>query len=221
MAPIIICLRHAQAQHNVDPCPESYSKYRDPVLTRLGEAQARTLRTSFPYTPSLIQASPLRRTIQTALLGLASPRTPLELNPDLQEADEWPCDTGSDIPVLEAEFSDHGLDFSHIPQDWNTKKGVYAPTPEALEERARRVRRWLRKREEQTILVVTHGGFLAYLVPETQPFANAEWRVYQFQGPASAEDARLTRIMGGDAADVMGKGVDSREANQAVEDHSV
>ena len=211
----------SQAQHNVDPCEDSYLKYKDPVLTSLGESQARALRTSFPYKPSLVLASPLRRTIQTALLGLASSHTPLELDPDLQEADRWPCDTGSDIPLLEAEFSGYSLDFSHLPRDWNNKKGVYAPTPEALEERARNVRRSLRNREEQTILVVTHGGFLAYLVPEAEPFANTEWRFYQFQGPASAEEARLTMVAEGDAVDVIGKGVDRSEAAEAVKDHSV
>ena len=122
---------------------------------------------------------------------------------------------------MEAEFSGYGLDFSHIPRDWNSKKGVYAPTPEALEERARNVRQSLRNRKEETILVVTHGGFLAYLLRGTDPFANTEWRLYHFAGSASAEEARLTRIAEGNIADVMGKGVDRGEAAQSMKDHSV
>lgn len=49
------------------------------------------------------------------------------------------------------------LDFSHLSDDWNSKKGPYASNQTALRERATRIRKWLRDRPEKNILVISHG----------------------------------------------------------------
>jgi broad specificity phosphatase PhoE len=44
--------------------------------------------------------------------------------------------------------------------------GKWAPTPSALRNRAREVRRWLRARPEKEIVLVTHGGILHYITED-------------------------------------------------------
>lgn len=44
--------------------------------------------------------------------------------------------------------------------------GRYAPTNEAIKNRAREARRWLKERPEKEIVVVTHGGFLHYFTED-------------------------------------------------------
>jgi broad specificity phosphatase PhoE len=83
------------------------------------------------------------------------------------------------------------LDFSTVPPDWNSKKGPWAPTPEAMTERAARVRRRLKDRPEREIVVVTHAGFVGWLTGDAVEFGNAEWRSYGFE---DGEDAVLKRI---------------------------
>jgi len=216
-------------------------------LTPLGETQAQALRKIFPHQPDLIVVSPLRRTLQTALIGVARPEIPILLepgwsasnssafpihhglkraeqltrSPDLQEADSWPCDTGSDVAVLESEFRDAKLDFSPLPPDWNSKEGLWAPTREALRARATRVRRKLRKRPERLILVITHGGLLRELIPEEMPYANTEWRMYAFHGGDWDEMAIMTRVGEGEEGAALGMGHETTEPEKAVEDHGV
>jgi broad specificity phosphatase PhoE len=70
-----------KAEHNVIPTEASYNRFDDPVLTRFGESQAVALRHTFPHVPDLIMVSPLRRTLQTMLLGLSRPQIPVLLDP--------------------------------------------------------------------------------------------------------------------------------------------
>jgi len=91
----------------------------DPDLTPFGEEQCRQLAKDFPYHKSieLIVASPIRRTIYTALLGL-KPEVDRGLNvlalPELQETSALPCDTGSDPEVLQKEMADKPVDLSLV-----------------------------------------------------------------------------------------------------------
>ena len=61
------------------------------------------------------------------------------------------------------------------------------------------------------ILVVTHGGFLAELVPGTVPYANTEWRVHAFLGGEEDEDAALTRVEEGEDSAALGHGHNTAE----------
>ncbi len=83
--------------------------------------------------------------------------------PELQEVGDFPSDTGSDIELLKKKFQDKPIDFSRVPEDWNSTKGEWASTGENVNNRARKVRRWLKARPEKNIVVVTHGGLVHYL----------------------------------------------------------
>jgi len=71
-------------------------------------------------------ASPLRRTIRTALLGF-EPEVAQGVRvialPSLQEASNLPCDTGSDVEVLQKEFENTIADLSLVEEGWQVKVG--------------------------------------------------------------------------------------------------
>lgn len=71
MAPKLVLIRHAQAQHNAT----GDWSIRDPPLTELGEQQCRELHEHLRQTKigneiELIVVSAQRRTLQTATIGL-------------------------------------------------------------------------------------------------------------------------------------------------------
>ncbi|KAK9371412.1 histidine phosphatase superfamily [Lipomyces kononenkoae] len=191
-------VRHAESVHNTD---HDFSR-PDPELTALGRQQSAELGRVFPYSDriSVIVASPLRRTIETALAGFAnvldkryfdessglgvSGGAELALDPGLQERSDLPCDTGSDEQVLKSLFSN--LDFSGLPAGWQRKEELYSP--DAVDERANRVRRYLAERMEQNnseredIVVVTHGAFMKHLSGDPDvDLPKAGWRSYTIE----------------------------------------
>jgi broad specificity phosphatase PhoE len=133
LLPTLYLIRHGQAEHNVNP---SNVSRRDTILTATGQLQAADLRAALPASSRLqigaIVASPLRRALQTALIGfedLLIPNStkvianrvsvnssvldatqtqskPLRLValPEAQETSDLPCDMGLPVADLVAEF---------------------------------------------------------------------------------------------------------------------
>ncbi|KAI0751662.1 phosphoglycerate mutase-like protein [Daedaleopsis nitida] len=194
----IYLTRHAEAEHNVT---EDWT-IRDAPLTFRGRQQAAALNQSTKGTiqasAELLVTSGLRRTLSTTVIGYSGLRKRLETNgkpvvvlPQLQEVNDLPCDTGSSREDLAVDPEFAGLDFSTLTPDWTSKAGFYAATEAAIRERARWVRRWLRARPEQRIVVVSHGDCLRYLTTGRnthEPWANVEVREYTFAAD-EAEDA--------------------------------
>jgi len=213
MPPIVHCVRHAQGYHNLNV--ESHS-LPDPLLTELGKKQCSGLMEKFPFHSDveLVVASPLRRTIYTALLGFKpvfekhSEMKLIALS-EAQESADVPCDTGSDLAVLKKEFDDSGLpvDLSLIEEGWNTKTGKWAPTAMALMNRAREARQWVKARPEKEIVLVSHGGFLHYFTDDWEDssfyqgtgWTNTEFRTYQFSDIVDTEDLEGYTVTGDNA----------------------
>ncbi|RDX44695.1 phosphoglycerate mutase-like protein [Lentinus brumalis] len=186
----IYLTRHAEAEHNV---AENYTIH-DAPLTHRGRQQAAQLNQATKDTTQavaqLLVTSGLRRTLSTTVVGYAELRKRLEAEgkrivvlPQLQEVNNLPCDTGSAREVLEADPEFAGIDFSTLTPDWTSKAGFYAATEEAIAARARWVRKWLRARPEQHIVVVSHGDCLRYITKRRnthEPWANVEVREYTF-----------------------------------------
>ena len=130
----------------------------DPPLTPLGVDQARSIVKTYPFLstsrPYLLISSPLRRTLQTALLAFSN-RSPLP-HPGFQENSAKPCDTGSSPASLRQESPE--LDFGLVVEGWDSKVGEWAPDEVSLAKRAARMRKWLKDHSENEIVVVTHGG---------------------------------------------------------------
>lgn len=187
-------VRHAQGFHNLRV--ENHS-LRDPVLTDHGKDQCKTLSEVFPYHQQVtdIVASPLRRTIYTALLSfpeeVRSRGIPVRALPQVQETSDLPCDTGSDAEVLHKEFGSGEwagvVDLQLVKEGWNDKSSgsKWAPEGDKIDARAREARVWVRdlaaqrakelvaqgaaKTEEEAephVVIVTHGGFLHYLTED-------------------------------------------------------
>ncbi|KAK4054016.1 hypothetical protein OIO90_003661 [Microbotryomycetes sp. JL221] len=201
---LIWLTRHAQAYHNV---ADDYS-IPDAELTPDGREQSKKLhedtKDTIQQQAEVLLVSPLRRTMQTALIGYASlrERVPTVLEPALQEVNDLPCDTGSSREQLELDPTFSGLDFSpldeapikHDGASWTSKKGFFSP--ERAGERAKYVRRLLRDRRENKIVVVAHGDVLRYIVygeNTHEPWANTETRLYKFKSNDD-EDAWLEEV---------------------------
>ncbi|KAI1907397.1 hypothetical protein LOZ12_005148 [Ophidiomyces ophidiicola] len=174
MSPVIHCVRHAQGFHNLNHANHILP---DPLLTPHGETQCRNLLINFPFHSDveLIVASPLRRTIYTALLAFEVPLREKGLKvialPEIQETSDVPCDIGSDLEALEREVRENDLpvDLSLVTEGWNNKKNArWAPDAKAISARAREARRWLKSRPEKEIIMVSHGGFLHYFTEDWQ-----------------------------------------------------
>lgn len=110
--------------HNL--CTENHV-IPDPPLTDLGHEQCKKLRASFPRHADidLVTASPLRRTIYTALESFepvfqAKPDLKIIALPDIQETSDVPCDTGSEPEALKCEFKS-GVDLTLVQKGWNNK----------------------------------------------------------------------------------------------------
>lgn len=125
--------QHANASQGYHNLTTANHSLPDPNLTPLGEQQCVELRDSFPYHAQidLVTASPLRRTIYTALLGFepvfkAKKDLKLIALPDAQETSDLPCDTGSDPDALKKEFEEKALpvDLSLVTDGWNSKVGT-------------------------------------------------------------------------------------------------
>lgn len=143
----------------------------DPSVTPLGEEQCQQLAEEFPYHDAvdLLVASPLRRTIYTTLHSFESEvKRGLQVIalPWLQETSDLPCDTGSDVETLKKEMEGKPVDLSLVDEGWNNKKGIYVPSEDAIDYRAKLTRQWLKARSEKEIVVVTHGGLLHFLTED-------------------------------------------------------
>ncbi|QIX02300.1 hypothetical protein AMS68_007817 [Peltaster fructicola] len=201
MAPTIHCVRHAQGFHNLSVANHSM---QDPLLTEFGQQQCAQLQKDFPFHDKvdLIVASPLKRTIYTALLGFSKDIHEKELEiiglPELQETSDLPCDTGSAPAEVAKEFAGKPVDLSLVAQGWNNKQGRWAAEADAINRRARDARKWLMARPEKDIVVVTHGGFLHYFTEDWTGsdkfagtgWANTEFRSYTFD-MSKPEEAHL------------------------------
>ncbi|KAF3062872.1 hypothetical protein CFAM422_010319 [Trichoderma lentiforme] len=154
-------VRHGQALHNVD---RGYP-HRDPPLTEVGSQQASNV--CLPAEPDLIIVSPMTRTIQTALiifdqyLNSSSTNVDFQVWPDLREThNEAICNKGLSRAEIAAKFPQ--FDFSACHEEWD-----YPPHSfEGAVVRAETVRRRLKElsRSYKNIFLVTHRGFIAFLV---------------------------------------------------------
>jgi len=169
-------MRHAEAAHNVD----NDLTLPDPLLTANGVAEAERFLEGYPFLsrPTLILVSPLRRCIQTALSAFDPATNPRAAHyfdhlprivcvPHLQETTENPCDTGSSLVTLKAEYRERVEFPDHFFADdeWYKKTGTaFANENNLLSERGEFVRNFILQCADQEIVVVTHADFCHFLV---------------------------------------------------------
>ncbi|KAK5045803.1 hypothetical protein LTR84_008896 [Exophiala bonariae] len=216
--PKIHLVRHAQGFHNIG---FEFHSLQDPRLTDLGKSQCAALQaTHFPESAqksiSLVTASPLARTLETAYLtfapalknGKCQPR--IFAIPDAQETSDLPCDTGSDVDVLHSLVRDQNwpADLSLVKEGWNVKtlQNRYSPAGDAIKRRATDARRLLRQKARELqaagddaveIVLVAHGAYMHYISDDWEDAAiypstgwqNCEHRTYNFEVDFQEDDA--------------------------------
>lgn len=194
-------VRHAEGIHN----PLHDKTIPDPPLTQKGIEQCERLSEIFPFKQDvgLVLASPLKRTVQTALFGFQQtldekyynsdvpgsgrPQgAQLILEPYLQAHSSRPCDTGSCQSILR-------LEMPHLP--WNelsfdplfpAKEGPYATDADSLRQRGHMLHKTLEQHftalaesDRPDIVVVSHGGFMRYIVLDNEVVIDsARWRSF-------------------------------------------
>ncbi|KAG4415033.1 hypothetical protein IFR04_011854 [Cadophora malorum] len=213
----IYLVRHAQGGHNI---ANDFS-IRDATLTPHGKEQCKALQAAFPFHNDVdfVMASPLRRTIQTAIESftpaLLRPGVQLLLLPQAQEISNKPCDTGFEKEELEAEikkilgeeaseggFDPKRIDYSVLEPGWSKKSGKFEASLEAVNARAAELRAWLWQRPEKSIVLVTHGAFLHYFTDDWEPFdpshgtayKNCEFRSFVFTDDSNEQEAHLVQV---------------------------
>jgi len=132
--------------------------------------------------------------------------------PEIQETSDLPCDTGSDVELLEKEFGEK-VYLSLVKEGWNNKKGKWSPASHCIEARAREARVFIRElavraAEESGndvhIAVVTHGGFLHYFTEDWDGagtftgtgWENTEVRGYEFVDLEGSDEGASFRELG-------------------------
>eukprot|EP00756_Hemistasia_phaeocysticola_P045887 Hpha_TRINITY_DN19647_c0_g1::TRINITY_DN19647_c0_g1_i1::g.186159::m.186159 len=165
----VVFIRHGQAEHNV---AHEYD-IKDPLLTGLGREQAQALggqehlESALKQEGSIVVVSPLRRTLQTALLGFGQ-RTPparFVLKAEVQETGFPPCDTADaalGCALLEEEGRpDLVQQYTALGEEWLSKTGDYADEDGAIMGRFMRFTRWLLQEKPPAALVVAHYGLIS------------------------------------------------------------
>ncbi|KAI1372249.1 histidine phosphatase superfamily [Hypoxylon crocopeplum] len=213
MAPTIVVIRHAEGIHNV---LGDWTK-RDPGLTSVGLTQCANIQEDFQNSRiDVVIASPLRRTIMTALLCFGphlGEDKRIILLPSLQEISGDPSSTGSTIEQIVGEFGDQIIDIqTYMTPGWESTGEARSSHPNVIRERARKARLAIREiAQEQAstnnpdpvIAVVTHGNFIPYLTGDfSQPgysqgsvWTNTEFRTFRFQKPNSAIQKGRARLV--------------------------
>ncbi|KAL1594625.1 hypothetical protein SLS60_010386 [Paraconiothyrium brasiliense] len=205
---------HGQGYHNLT---HNYD-LRDPLLTSLGHEQCAKLSATYPNhnTIDLIIASPIRRTIQTAAFSfgpaLSRPEVLFLLDPKLQELGSHDADRGLDLPDLQewiketekegekkVKFDWEKIDTSAVEEGWNSKQGYWAYEANAIYTRAADMRSSLFSRDENHIVLVSHGAISHFLTEDWEiedpmlgtNWSNCEVREYVFSEDSKDGDAHL------------------------------
>lgn len=167
--PHLYLLRHGQSEYQatydttgVDPGIE------DPRLTQLGRAQVRAAaEAARPLEVDLIVASPFTRTLDTALGVSEDGAIPVVVDAMVRERLSDSSDVGRHASVLAREYP--MLDLAHLEEVWWTGGGVPDAAGVLVESHAHMAERvaafleWLHGREERSVLLVSHHGFIRSL----------------------------------------------------------
>jgi broad specificity phosphatase PhoE len=176
-----------------DACLEK----RNTQLTARGKRQARSLRRNIQkLKPEAVITSPIRRAMQTA--RAMAPRTPTIVVPDARE--RIACRSHlCDLPVDPKRYR-QSKQFGGM--DWSLARGVGSCKYQKeivdtdltswanIKRRGRELTRYLLRRPESSLAVVSHGGFLMRLTGDSY-MDNCEVRTYLVTGGRHARWKRM------------------------------
>jgi len=193
-AKVVHIVRHGEAEHNVS---EACFEKRNTQLTARGKRQARSLRRTLQkLKPEAVITSPILRAMQTA--RAMTPRTPTVVVPDARE--RILCKSHlCDLPVDPKRYR-QSKQFGGM--DWSLARGVGTCKYQQeivdadlaswanIKRRGRELTRYLLRRPEANLAVVSHGGFLMRLTGDSY-MDNCEVRTYLVTGGRHTRWKRL------------------------------
>lgn len=200
----------------------------DPPLSGLGRAQCQELSQSLQANLpkdlesriGLIVTSAMRRTCETTMLSLGwlleKESIPVLAHAGWQENSAKPCDTGSPIPVVAAEFP--RISFGTVdpvyPDKMSPAGDLYHYRKDKLLARAQAVLGELYARPEDAVVVVSHSGFMRQAVTGDHYF-NADYRIYDFEERSAGDEGAPFKLRQWDLT--KGTGGMGRSYDQIVE----
>ena len=165
----IYLIRHAQSEANAALGLDNPTFYYDARITSHGKEQALRAQKKFKNIDfDLMLCSPLTRTLQTFSLIFPNPISNTIVLPLAREHLDHSCDVGRQPSILQKEFSH--LNFDDVNEFWwnNDKhideKEINYESIEDLDKRVLRFKKWIQKRPENRIVLVSHGTFISRII---------------------------------------------------------
>lgn len=159
----MIFVRHAEGEHTIN-LPDSLH-IADPSLTKQGIEQANSLKIRIPLNQEeLLIVSPIRRTLQTAMLWskgtpclkYVTPFVGPRLFPLKQNGKTLPCDRLMPISDLKNEFPDFVIDNNASSVYW--ENGINCLPENQFSILAKQFIGWCNNFNKERIFIVTHDG---------------------------------------------------------------
>ncbi|WP_078553533.1 histidine phosphatase family protein [Bacillus alkalicellulosilyticus] len=159
----LIFIRHGQGEHTIN-IPTSLQN-PDPALTKDGTIQAKSLRNQFPLSEDdIIIISPIRRTLQTALIWsdsincrkIVTPLVSPRMFPQNPEWNPLPCDIILKKEMIKEEFLGIDIDEDLPISLWI--KGINTLSEYEFTSLADNFLKWCKQLGKKRIYIISHDG---------------------------------------------------------------
>jgi len=159
----LIFIRHGQGEHTLN-MPSSLH-IQDPALTKEGILQAQLLRNQFLLSVTdLIVISPIRRTLQTAMIWsegidctkIITPLVSPRIFPFKKKSKTLPCDELMRREVIKIEFAKYTLQEDLPSHLWDN--GINTLLEQEFNLFANKFLRWCKQQKKKRIYIVSHDG---------------------------------------------------------------
>ena len=165
----IYLIRHGQSEANVALDLDNPNFYYDAKLTSLGKKQAQNAQKKLNNIDfDLILCSPLTRALQTFSLIFPNLVQDAVILPFIREHSLCSSEVGRQPSLLEKEFPD--FNFNNLKNFWWNndipidEKKIIFESMENLDKRVLLFKKWIQKRSEKRIALVSHGTFISRII---------------------------------------------------------
>ncbi len=165
----IYLIRHAQSEANVATDLDNPTHYYDARLTSLGKRQAKAAHEKLKLINfDLLLCSPLTRTLQTFNLIFPNMKKNTLILPFVREHSQCSSEVGRQPSILNKEFPN--FNFNNLKNFWWNndlpidEKKIIDESIEDLDKRVLKFKKWIEKRPEERIALVSHGTFISRII---------------------------------------------------------
>ncbi len=165
----VYLIRHGQSEANVALDLDNPNFYYDAKLTTLGKKQAQNTKKKLKNIDfDLVICSPLTRALQTFSLIFPNLSKEAVILPLVREHSLCSSEVGRQPSILAKEFPD--FRFNNLKKFWWNnniyidEKKIIFESMEDLDKRVLQFKRWIQKRPEKKIALVSHGTFISRII---------------------------------------------------------